>query len=66
MSAGDETDFVSESGYDFTKKGFDLYSVLSGSRVSQMTQTFADVDALQKLLEEVRRTIIIIIYAICG
>lgn len=30
---------------------FDL--VLSGQRVSQMTKTYADVDAVQKLLEEV-------------
>lgn len=31
----------------------DLFPVLSGERVSQMTKTFSDVDALQKLLEEV-------------
>jgi hypothetical protein len=45
--------YSSETGYDFSNKFFNLNTVLSGSRVSQMTKTFADVDALQKLLEEV-------------
>ena len=31
----------------------DLVTVLSGERVSQMTKTYADVDAVQRLLEEV-------------
>jgi hypothetical protein len=29
------------------------FSVLSGERVSQMTKTYSDVDAVQRLLEEV-------------
>jgi hypothetical protein len=51
----EEEIFVSETGYDLTKKDLDLYAVLCGQRVSQMTKTYADVDALQKLLEEVSR-----------
>jgi hypothetical protein len=49
-----EEEYCSETGYDFANNNcFDLNAVLSGSRVSQMTKTFADVDAFQKLLEEV-------------
>lgn len=44
--------FESETGFDF-KSGINLLAVLSGERVSQMTKTYADADALQKLLEEV-------------
>lgn len=50
----EEETYISTSGYDLTNNTtFDLNTVLSGSRISQMTKTFADVDALQKLLEEV-------------
>ncbi|ODM92070.1 Trafficking kinesin-binding protein 1 [Orchesella cincta] len=43
--------FESETGFDF-KGEFNLLTVLSGERVSQMTKTYLDADALQKLLEE--------------
>jgi len=37
-------------------------AVLSGERVSQMTKTYSDVDAVQKLLEEVGSIKIVVYY----
>lgn len=48
--------FESETGFDCKTDCSELINflaVLSGERVSQMTKTYADADALQKLLEEV-------------
>lgn len=50
--------YSSETGFDFSDQSLNVYAVLSGSRVSQMTKTFEDVDALQNLLEEVRDLLI--------
>lgn len=52
MQNFEEDVFQSETGFSLNLD-FDLLTVLSGERVSQMTKTYADADALQKLLEEV-------------